>query len=81
MRVSTCAGDAGNAGPRQRWLVVDGIELLLAFYFVENCSEWINLYEILWEHIYFDAVLKHASFNLHSFLSLGMKLSRIFCAC
>jgi hypothetical protein len=60
--------------------VVKGIELLLAFFLVENGSEWIDLYEILWGE-YFDTVLKHASFYLHSFLSLGIKLSRIFCVC
>jgi hypothetical protein len=66
----------------ERWTktnmaVVEGIELLFAFYFVENGSEWIDLYEIL-RGEYFYTVLKHASFNLHSFLSLGKKLSNDF---
>jgi hypothetical protein len=32
-------GEAGNATAKQRWLVVDGIELSFAFYFQENSLE------------------------------------------
>jgi hypothetical protein len=35
-KLVTSAGDAGNAVAKQRWLVVDGIELSYAFYFQEN---------------------------------------------
>jgi hypothetical protein len=35
-KLVTCAGDAGNAAAKQRWLVVNGIELSFAFYFQEN---------------------------------------------
>jgi hypothetical protein len=41
----TCAGDAGMLD-QKKMAVLEGIELLFAFYFVENGSEWIDLYEI-----------------------------------
>jgi hypothetical protein len=71
----TYAGDDGNAGSKQRWLVIYGIELSFALHFQENV--WTDLYKIA-QGEHFDTVLKSAPFNLHSFARLMIELINIF---